>query len=79
MGGNKSTYVIFEKKDFARINLRSPSISEMNILLPIERGVSVFPKEVAEVAEGDLFKFPILRTDCGVIEIEIAAEITIRN
>jgi hypothetical protein len=48
----------------------------MNILLPIERGVSVFPKEVAE---GDLFKFPILRTDCGVIEIEITAEITIRN
>mgnify|MGYP006168196621 CR=1 FL=1 len=76
MGGNKSTYVILEKKDFARINLRSQSISEMNILLPIERGVSVFPKEVAE---GDLFKFPILRTDCGVIEIEITAEITIRN
>jgi hypothetical protein len=48
----------------------------MNFLLPMEGGGSVFLKEVAE---GDLFKFPILGSDGAVIEIEIKTEIIKRN
>jgi len=62
--------------DFARVNLSSQSVSEMNFLLPMEGGGSVFLKEVAE---GDLFKFPILGSNGAVSEIEITAEIIKRN
>jgi hypothetical protein len=48
----------------------------MNFLLPMEGGGSVFLKEVAE---GDLFKFPILGSTGAVSEIEITAEIIKRN
>ena len=76
-GGNQSPHAILEKKGhFARVNLSSQSVSEMNFLLPMEGGGSVFLKEVAE---GDLFKFPILGSDGAVIEIEIKTEIIKRN
>ena len=76
-GGNQSPHAILEKKGhFARVNLSSQSVSGLNFLLPMEGGGSVFLKAVAE---GDLFKFPILGSDGAVIEIEITTEIIKRN